>query len=139
MSVKLSLVGLQELRQALQKLPEELTREAAGIVEEAANDAKRQVYLSYPTKTGNLRKGLRVTQNAGRRFGTTAVLKSASPHASIFEFGTERRTTNKGANRGRMPEATEAEAFIPKAIRARRKMIRQLIELVRRAGFTVNE
>jgi len=138
-SVKVSLVGMQELRAALQRLPAELTEEAAKIVDAAANSAKLEVYGRYPQKTGNLRKGLRVTHNAGRRFGTTAVLKSSSPHASIFEFGTVRRSTNKGANRGSMPPASDAKAFIPVVIRVRRKMVRQLVELVRRAGFTVSD
>lgn len=140
MGVTLSLVGMMELRAALRNLPETLTAEAATIVDNAANQAKAEVYGAYPTgPTGNLKRGLRVTHNAGRRFGTQAIVRSGAPHASIFEFGTQRRTTDRGANRGRMPAAPESEAMIPIAMRVRRRMVRDLVALVRRAGFQVSE
>lgn len=158
MGVVLKWEGLEDFRRALRSLPDDLKNEAAGIVEAAAEDAKKAAYFAYPTGPtrtvkrrrkgvttsvtrvgGNLKKGLRVLHNAGRRFGTESIVKSTAKHAHLFEFGTGRRITNKGANRGVMPKAPENEAFIPIAIRIRRRMTKQLIELVRRAGFIVHE
>jgi hypothetical protein len=48
------------------------------------------------------------------------------------------RRTDKGYNRGAMPQASDADRFVPKAIRARRRLTSALIDIVRRAGFEVN-
>ena len=141
MGLVLKWVGREDFLRALRSLPEDLKREAAVVVEAAAEDAKRQAYFAYPQKTGNLRRGLRVTYNAGRRFSREAILKSAAPHAHLYEFGThgKERFTDSGVSRGVMPEAPEQHAFIPIAIRVRRRMTKALIEIVRKAGFVVDE
>lgn len=140
MATRVRLEGLTELRNALRRLPTDLAEEAATIVEAHANLARTEIQAGYPTgPTGNLKRRVTVTHNAGRRVSAVAVVKSAAPHAWIFEHGTRRRVTERGRNRGRMPEATDAQQMIPKVIRIRRRMVTALIALVRRAGFEVTE
>ncbi len=132
------LVGLDELRQALRNLPEEMADEARSIVTDQAEAAGAEIRGVYPEgKTGNLRAGLSVTPQAASRFGAVALVKSASRHAHLFEFGTTQRRSRFG-NRGRMPKGPDSERMIPIAIRRRRTMTQLLIDLVRRAGFTVD-
>jgi len=139
MSVKLNFDGMNELRAALQALPDDLAEEAAGIVTATAQEAKSSIQGGYPMgPTGNLRNRVTATNNAAHRAAAVSIVKSAAPHASIFEYGTKRRHTSKGWNRGKMPQPPEAERMIPKVIRLRARMVSQLIELVRRAGFEVD-
>jgi hypothetical protein len=138
-SVKIDLNGMNELRDALRKLPEDLATEASIIVSGWANRAQRDIQAGYPQgPTGNLKRGVRVTHNAGRRVTATSIVKSTAPHAWIFENGTARRVTNRGANRGRMPKPPVDEKMLPKVIRLRARMVEELIKLVERAGFTVS-
>lgn len=135
---RLELEGLEEFHRALRRLPENLANEAGDIVLAHAEEAKREVQSAYPEgPTGNLRARVGVERNKSK-FGSSAILKARARHASIFEFGTRQRTTNAGANRGVMPKAQPSEAFIPKAIRARRRMTMALVILLERAGFQVN-
>lgn len=138
MSVKLEMQGLAELRTALRNLPEDLAREGDVIVLAHAEDAARQIQTAYPEgPTGNLKRGVVVERNRSK-FYTQGLVKSRAKHAWIFENGTDVRRTSKGANRGRMPQADETKRFIPKVVRLRARMVKQLVELVRRAGFQVN-
>lgn len=140
MGIKLNLEGMNALRDALRQLPEDLATEAAGIVSGYANEAQRQIASGYPQgPTGNLRRGVRVIHNAGRRVSTTSIVKSTAPHAWIFENGTANRVTNRGANRGRMPKPLDAERMLPKVIRLRARMVQELIHLVEKHGFTVTQ
>lgn len=137
MSVRVELQGISELRAALRALPDDLAEEAGAIVVDHATEAKRETEQGYPNgSTGNLRRGvtLSVQKNA---FGTTATVKSNAKHVHIFERGTVRRQTRRGANRGRMPQARTSQQMIPKAIQIRARMRQALIELVKRAGFQV--
>lgn len=138
MGVKVELEGLAEFREALRHMPEALRSDAATIVEAHATQAQREVSAAYTRgKTGNLKSRVRVTHNAGRRFSAASIVKSAAPHASIFEFGTVRRTTDRGANRGRMPEAPASQAMVPIIVRARRRMVQALIGFLRDQGFVI--
>lgn len=138
MSASVRIEGLEELRGALRNLPETLKAEAAAIVDAHAREAQRAVATAYPQgPTGNLKRRVSVTSNAGRRFIAESIVKSAAPHAALFEFGTKQRTTKNGANRGRMPAAPPNEAAIPIFIRLRKRMQAALIELVTRNGFEV--
>ena len=137
MSMRLQLIGMAELRQALRQLPEELTAEAQAIVESHAEDAARQVEAAYPEgPTGNLRRGVSL-KSEGSRLGVLATLRSRAHHAHLYEGGTRLRRTSTGANRGVMPKAPEGERMIPIVVRARRRMVAALIQLVEKAGFQV--
>ena len=139
MASKLKLEGLAELRAALRQLPEELAGEANAIVRGHAEDAAQRIKRAYPEgPTGNLRGRVTTEQNSSK-FGGSAIVRSRAPHAHLHEFGTRDRRTKKGAFRGAMPQAPEHERMIPIAIRVRRNMVRALVDLVRRAGFLVEE
>ena len=86
----------------------------------------------------DLRKGVTV-QDKSTRVSAAYKVRSASPHAHLFEDGTGRRQTRSGANRGQMPKAPVQELMIPKVIRIRKRMVDQLIAIVRAAGFEVSE
>jgi hypothetical protein len=138
MSATVKLEGLDDLLAELLKLPETLKAEAAQIVLEAAESCKREVQAAYPTgPTGNLKRGVTMNVDSNSRFGVAARVKSNAKHVHIFENGTQQRHTNSGANRGRMPRAPESERMIPIVIRARRRMVQQLIEMVQKHGLEV--
>lgn len=124
--------GLDELKAELRRLPAELAQDASAIVFAHADGALGEIRDAYPTRTGNLRKGLRRTVNAVGRFGAGALVKNVAPHAWIFEHGTQARHTAIGANRGAMPAG---RVFIPIVMRWRRKMYLQLAALLERHGL----
>jgi hypothetical protein len=142
---ELTIEGLTELREALRRLPEELSTEAGAIVQAHAEDAFRQMDAKYAEHewTGNLRRGLSMTmETAYLRFGARAVVRNRAPHAYWAEHGTQMRETlgrksvKAGVSRGAMPPL---QIFIPIAMRVRRRMVAALIALVRRAGLIVTE
>ena len=134
------MTGLEELRTALRNLPADLAAEAGPIVLAHAHDADRQTEAAYPTgPTGHLKSGVRTTVESSSRFGASATVKSTARHASLFEKGTGPRRTRSGANRGRMPVAPPNEQMIPIVIRARRRMVMALIQMVQRAGLVVTD
>jgi hypothetical protein len=127
--------GLAELRAALRELPSDLTSEASHIVEGAANSAAADIKPAYPVRTGHLRDGLTVTHFDQGKFSTGAIVKNTAPHAFMFENGTQVRHTDIGANRGSMPPG---HVFIPRVIRARRRMYEELKALLVRSGLQVS-
>lgn len=135
---RLVLDGLREFNEALRNLPQELTDEAADLVRSAAEQAKTEIQASYPEgPTGNLRAG--VTREYNRsKFTTAAIVRSRAKHAHLFEFGTRRRETRRGANRGSMPQGPDGQRMIPIAIKQRRRLMDGLLALLQRAGFQVN-
>ena len=138
MSTRLHLDGLTELIHALRQLPEELTAEADTIIRTHADQAKREIQTAYPDgPTGNLKRGVTVEHNASK-FSTHAIVRSRAKHAHLWEFGTKRRHTGRGAHRGVMPPGPSGQRMIPIAMRTRRKMLDALTDLVRRAGFEVS-
>jgi hypothetical protein len=125
--------GLNELREQLRRLPEDLANEAGDIVLAHAEAAKREVESGYPYYRGVLRSRVRIERNRSK-VTTSAIVRSAAPHAFIFEKGTVVRRNERGANRGRMPKAPEGQAAIPKFIRWRARMVEALKELIRSHG-----
>ena len=135
-SNRLELRGLDEFREALRNLPEDLAREAGAIVLAQAEMAKDQIQRAYPEKTGRLKGGITVNRESDRS-GARAIVRSRAPHAHLHEYGSKPRRTDAGANRGAMPTAAEGERMIPIVMRRRRAMVAALIDLVRRMGFQV--
>jgi hypothetical protein len=110
--------GLQELVAQVATLAPDLTEAAAPAVETAAQAAKNAIYAGYPTRTGDLRNHLTVVMGTeGTR--TKAVVINTSPHAAVFEHGSQARHTAIGANRGSMPANP---IFSATMIRARRSL-----------------
>lgn len=140
MPVRLQMDGLAEFRDALRQLPDDLAQEAGAIVSAHAEDAERRIERAYPEgPTGNLRRGVTVSQGQHSRFGASAIVRSRAKHASLWEKGTKMRRTRTGQSRGAMPQPPESNRMIPIVIRVRAQMVRSLIALVRRAGFVVGE
>lgn len=139
MSARVEIRGLTEFRAALRQLPDELTDEAGAIVLAHAEEAKRRAQTAYPEgPTGNLRRGVTMEQHRSK-LTSSALVRSRAKHAWLFDHGSGPRRTDRGVNRGRMPQAPEAQRFVPIAIRVRRNMVKALVGLVRRAGFQVDE
>lgn len=136
MGVKIQWQGLSEFKQALQNLPEHLTDEASEIVISAAKGAASTVQSNYPRRTGNLKRGVKVTTQRDKASVSARVI-SGAPHSIIYEKGTRRRRTDKGWNRGAMPPAPTGRAMIPTVIRARELMVQRLIDLLQREGLLV--
>jgi len=137
-SVSVNLIGIEAFRAALRNLPETLRQEADVVVQAQADAMAREAQQAYPEgPTGNLRRGVTV-RTLRSSYSVAAQVRSRAPHAHIFEQGTKVRRTDKGYNRGAMPQASDADRFVPKAIRARRRLTSALIDIVRRAGFEVN-
>ena len=139
MSARVELKGMAEFRQALRQLPDELASEGSAIVDAHAQEHARvteQIYGDHQ-RTGRLRRGVTTQTEHGRAFAG-AIVRTRAPHAWLFDNGSRTRRTGSGANRGMMPARPESERFVPRAIRARVKMMTQLKDLVRRAGFVVS-
>lgn len=127
-------INTQEFRQALRDMPRELVGEADGIVTDAAEGAKQEIVAAYPEVTGNLRRG--VTVKAERSaFGVSSTVKSNAKHSHLYEFGSQVRQTDIGANRGAMPARP---VFIPVVQRRRKAMHNKLKAMLQRAGFTLS-
>ncbi len=125
--------GLEELKAQLRQLPAELAAEASGIVMAAAQGAKSDMH--YPRRTGNLADHLTVSTVAAGQFGAAAIVRNTSPHAAIYENGTQARHTALGAYRGSMPPG---HVFVPAVMRRRRQMYDQLKALLVAHGLTVS-
>jgi len=150
MNAKLEIKGLDELRAALKKLPADLQREAAVIVQAQAEQMAVDVVGQYPMgPTGNLRAGLRVVLNIDVVGGVKAQVLSTAPHAYIYEHGSEPRAytgqgrikTRKnppgwkvGKSTGSMPKR---KLFVPIAQLRRRVMVAALVDVIERAGLSV--
>jgi hypothetical protein len=133
---QLRLDGLNELREALRNLPDELTSQASRVVEGAANAAAAEAKRNYPRgETGNLIAGVQVTHFDRGKHSAGAIVKNVAKHAHIFENGTQVRQTRSGANRGAMPPG---HVFIPAVIRARTRMYQELMDLLQRTGLRVS-
>src|SRR5438128_7815746 len=126
--------GLAELRAALRQLPSELAGEAVSIVDDATGRTESSLLQAYPLgETGKMRAGVS-SAVVSDRGGVIGTVRSKSPHARLWEFGTAVRATRQGWNRGRAP-SHKTEGLVAIAQRERSRMNQQLIELVRRAGF----
>jgi hypothetical protein len=133
MSASLQIKGLDDLKADLARVPGALRDDTAPRVEAAAVEAEAAIRAAYPERTGALKAGLRhgVETTAA---GTRAWVVNVSTYAAIWEYGTEIRHTGLGQNRGRMPAG---KVFVPTVVRERRDMVKDLIAIVERAGFTI--
>ena len=135
MSAKVTWSGLDELREALRRLPTDMADDAGDIVLGAAEAAKTEIVAAYPRRTGNLKNHVYVRKSAAGPYGAGAIVTNTAPHAFIFENGTQARHTKIGANRGSMPPG---HVFIPIVMRRRRTMYEQLKSLLVRHGLMVS-
>jgi acetylornithine/succinyldiaminopimelate/putrescine aminotransferase len=130
--------GLDELVAEIKALPEACTGEAAKRVEGAANGAKVEIAAAYPWRTGDLQKKTTVTPVIRKGLTVGARVKNTSKVAQIVENGTQARhyvTVNgKTHLTGRMPPL---HVFVPRIVRARRRLTQALKDMVARHGAKV--
>lgn len=134
-SVTLELEGLNELREALGRLPYVLAEKSRDRVTSAAQAAATRIRDGYPKRTGNLRNGVKVTIQYSGGTGVLAIVKNSAPHAWMFENGTQVRHTKIGADRGSMPAG---HVFVPNAQQERRAMYQDLKAIVASEGLEVS-
>lgn len=118
---------LSDLLKAMEQLPEHLKDEARAIVDEAAENTASRLRSELPGTLGQS-VSVRKTRELSRKVTVDR------PHAAIYEYGTARRSTRAGANRGVMPKS----GAVGRAASAeRRKMREKLIELAEKGvdGF----
>ena len=135
--------GLAELREELRNLPADLTDEATGIVDDAAREAEATIDAGYPTRSGRLRAGLRVTRVHAGKYAAGAILKNVAKHAWLYDNGSEARhyVTDSGSKHetgemwGRRPPT---HLFVRTVVRVRRKMFGRFKDLLTRKGATVS-
>lgn len=138
MSLAVEWNGIEEFQEWLQKLPVDAAREANNIVEEEANYAAFQIRGLYAAHvyTGTLQRGVKVAKTVTREGVVSYTVKSTSPLAFIFEFGTKARhyVTVHGVTKllGAMPPA---HIFITVIIGRRRLMYLRLKDMLVRFGF----
>lgn len=139
MSVSTEWTGIDEFREWLQNLPRDAAVEAGRIVEAEATYAAFQIRGLYGAHvhTGTLQKRVTVNKKVTREGVVIWNVRSGSPLAWIFEFGTEARhyITVHGVKKliGKMPPA---HIFITVIIGRRRIMYLKLKDMLVRFGFT---
>lgn len=140
MSVTVRWSGLEDFRLLLRQIPARLVGEAVHIVDNYTDATANQLLLNYPIgDTGNLRKGVKTDKHHDGS-GIFNEVRSTSPHAHLYEFGTENRETEKGWKRGRVKPSRDKgrETLIGIAIRNRRRMETDLVAMMTRSGFKVS-
>jgi hypothetical protein len=126
--------GMAELQAELQALPDDCANEAMHLVDGAANGAYVDIASAYPSRTGNLKKGMRIKRVEKKGLVVGAEVQNVAPHAVIFENGTQARHTKLGANRGSMPPG---HVFVPRVVKARRRLTQELKDMVMQHGAVV--
>lgn len=150
MPASLTFHGILELKEQLRNLPAELKGKATAIVLDSAHSAAADIKGQYPLgppgrfrkgkpiEPGNLRKGVKVVVKEIGPLGVAAQVRSAAPHAHLYEFGTEARhyVTWRGRRKaiGKQPGRP---VFIPTMIRYRRLMYEKFEAMLVAAGLTV--
>jgi len=127
--------GVDELEAELRALGAQLAREGSDQLQAAGDAAFATIGSGYPSRTGDLKKGLTVTHTR-TAFGAKALLVNTSPHAIPFEVGTELRVTKAGVSRGSMPPN---HVFTRTLNQTRRALKTQQRALLERFGLTVTD
>jgi hypothetical protein len=150
MNVAVRVTGLEELRAALVQLPDKIEQQANDEVKRTMNEAAAALIQAYPVGTagryykgqaidpGGLRRGVKKRFRINRRGFATGTVRSESPHAHLWEFGTVNRETKKGWKRGQIDkEKNYNHGLVGIAQKERREMEAALVALVRNHGFKV--
>lgn len=135
--------GLEELKEALRTMPEELTAEAVAEVEDAANGAAASLRAIYGTHvvSGRLRDSVFVSHRAAGKYVAAAIVKVTDPIAWLFDNGSQARHWLRGTKQstgtmwGKTPPT---HVFVKTMIAARRTMYERLKDLLERHGLTVS-
>lgn len=130
MEVSLELDGRRELEQALLRLTRDLRGEiVTEAILAAGEPIQREAMARAPRgKTGNLAGSIVV--EAGSRYIHSVRIGTGAkgPHGHLIEFGTAKRVTKKGANRGQIA----AKPFLKPALDAKKSEARaKFSEIIR--------
>ena len=142
--------GLDELRKALLDLPDQLQAEAERVVLGAAESTASSVRAAYqqvrsPLDTYTVKGGIKKARKhladsvevSGRTRETGAAVarvRVTAPHAKLYEYGTQTRQWENGKSTGAAPARP---TLIPIAVRERRSMVEDLIDIVEKTGLKV--
>lgn len=135
MSARVVWNGLDLLLDEIRALPQWSTTEGLNAARKASNAAAVDIKSEYGRHrvTGALQDRVTVEDMPTGRFGVRRRVRNSAPHSHLFEFGTAKRTTEAGANRGEMPEA-RPHVFVPRILHWRKQMYQELIAAMYRAG-----
>lgn len=106
--------GLEEFKEEVMALPQNLADAAQDIANEFAKDAANELKTAYPRGPGNRKKGYRggnlikgVKYRSGKKkkgkLVAQAYVRNEAPHAWLYDHGTKTRQTKLGRDRGDMP------------------------------------
>jgi hypothetical protein len=118
MSAQVALLGIREVLNTLEVLPDAVRDDAQRVIRASAMSLYRDLGNAVPVGPGGTRKKKRYSGGALRKsvrmqhvdelrsmvwYGTNA--GGGAPHGNLYESGTKHRTdpTRKGASRGAMP------------------------------------
>lgn len=132
MSGRVVVTGLTELIQALQHASDGARTEGMQIVREETEGAAAEIRQALPRKTGDMVSRVQTTYPSSTVL--VGIVRSASPHSHLVEFGTRQRRTASGANRGAMPKANPQITPVI-AAKHRTRMYERLMEMLRRTGL----
>lgn len=124
MRAELHVEGLDAMRAALQAAGPWVRNGAAQILDAHATQLAATVTGRYPSKTGNLRRGVRLEKVKGTGVLSARVLSNAK-HAHLYERGTVKRwryTFNGKPSRKYVGVMPAGNVLVPEAIRARASM-----------------
>lgn len=133
--------GFDELVAELKALPEACAGEAAKKIEGTSNGAYVAIKGAYPSRSGDLRKGMQLKSVTKKDLVVGAEVKNVAKIAVVFDQGSEARHyyTHNGVKKltGRMPAA---KVFGPRIVKFRRALTEELKAMVLRHGAaTVSE
>lgn len=131
--------GLDEFYDQLRTMPAEMTGEAAHITEGVANAAALEIRSAYPVgPTGNLRDQVYVTHwERGHQFSVGAIVKSAAPHAWLYENGSAARHyyTKATGTKHETGAMSAHHTFVRTMMDHRRRYYGLLADLLKRHGI----
>jgi len=135
--------GLDELKAALQALPETCAGEAAKLIEGTANAAYVAIKGAYPSRSGKLRAGLKLLPITRRGLIVGQKIVNTSKYAAGYDHGTQARhyVSAGGATHrtGIMGSKTPPTHVFGKTIQVkRRQLTASLVDLLKRQGATVS-
>ena len=112
-SVTFRFSGGEQFVLDLHRWRDRLRGEVHTAAQTEAQRLAQTVRAAYPRRTGNLQRGVRVTDDAPTGDAIAFRVRSLARHSHLYEKGTTFRQTRRGADRGVMPATP---LFIPEAI-----------------------
>ena len=146
MPAKIELVGWDAMIQQLTHEPEAIREEVRPLIHEHTEGTAEDLRRAYPEAshtahgTGVLRSRVRtVYPSSSLNIG---VVQSRAPHAYIYHWGSKKRKTRAGWNRGVMHQGKDrsgafVEPLVPIARSRRRRLMRAIETILERRGYVI--